>query len=282
MAIASCHEIDNNNAGEKPNELRRLLVKQSGLPGLCGASLLYRALCNLSDMYENLDNLLKLTPLPKDVSDQWHEYWLDEFPHMLDIWDGARNIISQMKGSTHNLQSALRRSRGSKFTMENEVSAYISSTKKMKNKINKWIKSWKMAECRSAIPFSACVDEQAALVMDLMGEVKSISETILQSLFYSVLGAQFRGRKCSSKWISRRQVTFEEQMEKVYEPININAFLHALQCNSSKYLYSLEVVKYHSQLAALGAALQDIENGFECAFRSSIKLIGTILNLINR
>lgn len=159
MTLASCHDIAINNGEEKPNELRRMLVKQSELPGLCGASLLYSALCNLSGMYQHMDILLKLTPFPKDVLNRWHEYWLDEFQHMLDIWDGARNISSQMKGRIQNLQSALRRSRGSKFAVENEIHAYISSTKKMKNKINKWIKSWKLVECRNATSFSACVDE---------------------------------------------------------------------------------------------------------------------------
>lgn len=113
--------------------------------------------------------------------------------------------------------------------------------------------------------------------MVLMGEVKSINETILQSL------SQSRGSKCSSKWISWRRVTCKEEMEKVYEPNNIDAFLDALhKYNSSKHLNSLEVIKYHSQLAALGAVLQDIEYGSECVFRSTVKLIATILTIINR
>lgn len=44
MTLASCHDIAINNGEEKPNELRRMLVKQSELPGLCGASLLYRVM----------------------------------------------------------------------------------------------------------------------------------------------------------------------------------------------------------------------------------------------
>ncbi|KAI3834735.1 hypothetical protein MKX03_013988 [Papaver bracteatum] len=211
-------------------------------------------LCKLrsSDLTSSIsDNLVALKDLYECVEDflstqdgKCLDAVLDRSVMLLDVCGTIKDVSSQMKQSSQDLQSSIRRK-------SNEFDAYMSSRKKYCKVIQK---------CLSDIKKNTNKNN------DVITEVEAITFAVFESVL-SFLSAP-KQRSLVSKLTTK---TATQQV--VNEVTKVDFAL------KSKVMDAKEVQK---SLASLEIILQDLEDGLESVFRCLIKNRVSLLNILNQ
>ncbi|XP_026433872.1 uncharacterized protein LOC113331376 [Papaver somniferum] len=172
---------------------------------------------------------------------------LDRSVMLLDVCGSIKDVSSQMKQSTQDLQSSIRR-------QSNEFDAYMTSRKKACKVIQKCLSDLKKN-----------TNKKKDLVTDVLTEVEATTLAVFESIL-SFLSAP-KQRSIVSK-LTNKSAT----QQVVNEVTKIDAAL------KSKVIEAKEVQK---SLATLEMNLQELEDGLESVFRCLIKNRVSLLNILN-
>ncbi|KAL5557757.1 hypothetical protein UlMin_033968 [Ulmus minor] len=223
----------------------------------------------LKDLHGSVDNMLQLQQiqqvLSREENNKCVEQVLDGSLRVLDLCGIARDISSQMKQCLQELQSSLRRRRGTESGLENEVGAYMFSKKKLSKMIFKCVGNVKNMK-------NNCTSENSEIGMLI--EVEEITMAAFQSLL-SFISRPKATKSIVSKMFQSKRVSCEgaNEVEKM------EAELVALK--SSKNISITEVQKVLKGLEAIESNIQELEDELECVFRRLVKTRVSLLNIFN-
>ncbi|KAI3981325.1 hypothetical protein MKX01_004589 [Papaver californicum] len=199
----------------------------------------------LKNLYESVEDFL-LTEDGKCLNAV-----LDRSVMLLDVCGTIKDVVSQMKQSSQDLQSSIRR-------RSNEFDAYTSSRKKICKVIQKSLSDLK----RNTNKNNDVVTDAS-----LLTEVEAATLAVFESVMSFLSAPKHSNWSLVSKLITKRAET---------QVVNdITKFDIALK---SKVIEAKEIQK---PLAALEMNLQDLEDGLESVFRCLIKNRVSLLNILN-
>ncbi|CAI0469071.1 unnamed protein product [Linum tenue] len=218
----------------------------------------------LQVVYDCVDQLFQLpTTQQAVINDQkcFNEL-LDGSLSLLDLCNTAKDVLSQMKESVAELQSAIRRRQGG---LEGETRRYLKSRKTVIKAIQKVLRgmdSKKSTSSNNVETVSMLNVETIAMLKEVESAVVEVLECLLTFICQS-----------SSKPSSWSLIT---KLKRV-SPVNENEFADVDA--SLKMNKSTEEVQVH--LKSLQPRIQDLLEGVESLFRRLIKTRASILNIHN-
>ncbi|XP_062100808.1 uncharacterized protein LOC133811098 [Humulus lupulus] len=186
----------------------------------------------------------------------------------------TRDVFSQMRDSLQELQSSLRRKRGScseSGDLGNEI--IISSYMFSKKKLAKMIKSSKTMTTKKLV---VTKDSDLFSVVTILNEVEEVTSEVFQSLLAFISGPKTRPGSSSivSKLFGSRKVSCEGELEaNNVELILVNS--------SNKGIKSVQVKQVLKGLESLEFNIQEFKEELECIFRQLMKTRVSILNIFN-
>ncbi|GAB4848405.1 hypothetical protein Ancab_003102 [Ancistrocladus abbreviatus] len=236
-------------------------------------------LSSLVELYRCIEDLLNL-PLTQQALRQHHqEKWvkelLEESLTYLDICSNTRDIISLLKASVCELQSALRRRRtNEELSIQSDVGAYIGSLKKLKEEGTKSLMSLKQLDNFSTSPLLN-LDQHLIAVMRVLREASLTSNSVfrLLLLYLSAPVLQPKTNKwlLVSKLVHKRMHSHEAFGENSNELEQVGAALSNLLANILSRNGAEESIQSARQkLKALETSTEYFEKELELLFRHLI------------
>ncbi|KAM7516062.1 hypothetical protein LguiA_005645 [Lonicera macranthoides] len=212
-------------------------------------------LYSLEELYKSVDDLLNLPQTQQALShhqnEKWAEELLDRSVGILDICGSTRDLVSQIKESVRDLQSALRRRKGDLST-ESSITKYNSLQKKMKKDAKRLIATLKKMESKIAGLAILDVDHHISAVIRVLREVTTAGISIFQSILLFVSAPVLKPKQSNwsliSKLINKGEVANENQLGNV---------------------------------EGLEGSIEGIENGLEGVFRKLVRTRASLLNTIS-
>ncbi|KAL5557760.1 hypothetical protein UlMin_033971 [Ulmus minor] len=235
------------------------------------------SLCNrlsgLKDLQESIDSLLQLQQTQQALSREENnicvEQVLDGSLRVLDVCGITRDVFSQMNQCLQELQSSLRR-RKAESSLENEISAYMISKKKLTKMISTRVGNLKTMK-------KNCTSENSEISMLI--EVEEITMAAFQSLL-SFISQPKSTKSIVLKMFQSKRVSCEGlSCERANEVEKVEAKLVVLK--SSKNISVTEVQKLLKRLEAIESNIQELEEELECVFRCLMKTRVSLLNIFN-
>ncbi|XP_062100807.1 uncharacterized protein LOC133806732 [Humulus lupulus] len=278
MAASSSFKISNTTSVEE--QLSRLRTSSEATTTTSTSSSSSSLICNrlsgLKDLHESFDDLLQLQLQAKQALEtkKTLEQVLDGSLRLLDSCATTRDIFSMIKQTLQELQSSLRRKRGSDQSgFENEVNSYMLSKKKVLTKmITKCLKNVMMTKDSnnsSSDLFSLVQEATCEVFQSLLG---FISRPKIRSSPRSYLALKlFRSRKVACEG---EVYIFATQLEK------IDATLMVLKAN--KDIKIVQVKQVLKELESLESTIQELDENLECIFRCLMKTRVSLLNIYTR
>ncbi|OVA10881.1 Protein of unknown function DUF241 [Macleaya cordata] len=216
-------------------------------------------LAGLKDLYESVDDLLQL-PLTQD--EKCLNVVLDGNLMLLDVCGTSRDVLSQMKQCVQDLQSSIRRRRGGDVDLENEISTYMTSRKKVSKVIRKCLTDLKRMDNKNT-------------EVSVLREVETTTLAVLESLLSFVSGPKQSSWSLVSKLMPTKRVAPKGE-EETTEVMKVDILLKALISHKPSKS------DMQKPLEALQMSLQDLEDGLESVFRCLIKHRVSLLNILNQ
>lgn len=240
------------------------------------ASSICQRLGGLKALYDSVDDWLQLPLTQQAVSSETErrctEDLLDGSLRLLEICGTITDVLSQMKGSTQQLESSFRRLRGDNTAMENEINAYTMTRKNVKKVILKSLKKMAKQNIQNK-------EFQEEYSLTMMKEVENISISMFITLLSFLSKPKTRPNNWSmvSKVLSSKRVSCEglsgaTEVEKLDVAVQILKFGKA---DSNQVHNALK------QAEALELTVMEIEEVMECVFRCLMKTRVSLLNVLN-
>ncbi|KAL4319425.1 hypothetical protein GQ457_18G025890 [Hibiscus cannabinus] len=226
------------------------------------SSSLNRKLGRLQVLHECTEKLLQLPLIQQILSQEQQRENVDELLNvslrLLDVCTIAKDALLQVKESTLELQSVLRRKKGAKEGFANEARKYLTSKNAAKKAILKALKSWKHKE----ITQTTASNETGSMV-SLLSEVQAVTLGVLQSVLSFTFGAEkeSQARRWSfvSKLLHTKRVGSEGERQ-INEMANAEASLLSLATSKSGMM---QIEKVQNELKSSECCIQDFEQGLE-------------------
>ncbi|XP_077219689.1 uncharacterized protein LOC143853871 [Tasmannia lanceolata] len=188
-----------------------------------------------------------------------------------------------MKENGEEIQWTLRRRRGAELGCESKVKVYISSMKKVKKELGKRLESVKSMNDKCKFSSLSDQDLHLSMVVRLLKQVREITISIFQSIFYFIYAPKTKQRP--SKWLlvsklmDKGKVTCEGEEEDKSDVETKDGALFALLTYISSKDSKMEMAQNsQKRLKELDLRIKGLGDGLECLFRS---LIQTRVNLLN-
>ncbi|KAM5562708.1 hypothetical protein ABKV19_017758 [Rosa sericea] len=229
----------------------------------------------LQDLLYCIDRLLQLQgtqqALAQEQQQKWASELLDGSLRLLDICSIAKDALSQTKECIQDLQSIIRRKRGGKTGLTNEVRKYLSSRKMVKKSIHKAMGNLKGMKNRSTFS-SANKDQETIAIVRKLRDVEAITLTVFESVLSFISGPKSKPSSWSfvSKMGQSKRIACDEEAY-VNEFAEVDSALKSLRSAENA----------QNQLNDLESCLQDQEEGLECLFRQLIKTRVSLLNILS-
>ncbi|KAL5581808.1 hypothetical protein UlMin_014250 [Ulmus minor] len=232
-------------------------------------------LSGLEDLQDCVDKLLQL-PLTQQAfaqgrEEKWVEELLDGSLRLLDLCSAAKDAVLHTKECAREVQSILRRTRGSEVGLENEVRKYMASRKVVKKAINNALKNLKGPSNK----------ESETILVSVLKEVQVVSLAVFESLLSFVSGpkaqSKISGWSLVSKLMQNKRIGCEEEEEAINAFAKVDNSLHCLMNETSKSSKK----NVQNNLQNLESCIQDFEGRLECLFRRLIKFRVALLNILN-
>ncbi|WJZ83525.1 hypothetical protein VitviT2T_003196 [Vitis vinifera] len=246
-------------------------------------------LTGLRDLHDCVHSFLLLPFTQQTLAQNRHEQWVDELLDgslmLLDICGTAKDALLQTREGARELQSSMRRRRGSENGISSEVEKYLTSRKKVKKAIHKALRNLKgmEKECR----FSALnKDPETHSMVSMLREVETITFTVLESLLSSIDGVTAQSKRSGwslvSKLMQHKHVACEEAEANLSEFEKVDAALCTLLGHKNKSVNVVHVDNVHNEVAKLESSIQDLEEGIEFLSRRLIKTRVSLLNILSQ
>ena len=242
----------------------------------------------LRDLHDCVHSFLLLPFTQQTLAQNRHEQWVDELLDgslmLLDICGTAKDALLQTREGARELQSSMRRRRGSENGISSEAEKYLSSRKKVKKAIHKALRNLKgmEKECR----FSALnKDPETLFMVSMLREVETITFTVLESLLSSIDGVTAQSKRSGwslvSKLMQHKHVACEEAEANLSEFEKVDAALCTLLGHKNKSVNVVHVDNVHNEVAKLESSIQDLEEGIEFLSRRLLKTRVSLLNILS-
>ncbi|GMN38275.1 hypothetical protein TIFTF001_007504 [Ficus carica] len=219
-------------------------------------TLLSGKLSGLQDLHDCVDRLLLLPLNQQALSKQQNEKCVDELLdgslRILDMCNTAKDALLQIKESTQEIQSIMRRRRGDESSLSCEVKKFLNSRKVVKKALRKAMEN----KCS----FSLVNKDQETVTM--LREAQSITLSIFESLMNS------------------KKVSCEE-VSKSNEFTSADTALTLLISQKMKKSDRTLEENAQNELQKLEMCIQDLEEGVESLYRRLIKTRVSLLNILN-
>ncbi|CAI0469070.1 unnamed protein product [Linum tenue] len=186
---------------------------------------------------------------------------LDGSLSLLDLCNTAKDVLSQMKESVAELQSAIRRRQGG---LEGETRRYLKSRKTVIKAIQKVLRGMDSKKSTSS---------NNVETVSMLKEAESVVALVLECLLTFISQSSSK----PSSWSLFKRVAAVAAKLKRVSPVNENEFADVDA--SLKMNKSTEEVQVH--LKSLQPRIQDLLEGVESLFRRLIKTRASILNIHN-
>ncbi|KAM6541121.1 hypothetical protein CsatB_005568 [Cannabis sativa] len=237
----------------------------------------------LQDLHDCLDKLLSLPlnqqALSKEQNQKKVDVVLDGSLRLLDLCNTAKDALLQMKESTQELQSAMRRKHGGEISLSSEVKKFLSSRKMMKKALSKAM------ENKSKFSTSSLKkEEQTAEIVSILREVELITFSVFESMVSFV--SESKSSKANSwslvsKVMKSRRVACEGVNE-CNEFASVDGALASLISKKIKKTDNkVEEINAQNELQSVESCIQDLEQGVESLYRRLIKTRVSLLNILN-
>lgn len=233
----------------------------------------------LQDMYGCVDKLLQLFIAQQSLSQGQHKSCihdlLDGSLVLLDMCSIAKESLSQIKESTLELQSVLRRRHGGELNPE-EIKKYFNSRKVVKKAIQKALKNLKAKE--------SCIvddDHETRVMVSMSKETEEMTVTVFKSLLSFVSGPKSQSKISSivSKIIQSKKIAPAKEEADVNEFEKVDAALFSFIAEKKKKFD--DIFDMQNQLKDQEMCILDLEDGVECISSRLIKTKVTLLNILN-
>ncbi|XP_062104118.1 uncharacterized protein LOC133815275 [Humulus lupulus] len=241
-------------------------------------------LSGLEDLHDCVVKLLELPLTQKALvngrQDKWVDQVIDGSLRLLDMCSAAKDAVLHTKECAREIQSTMRRRRGS---LESEIRKYSVSRKVVKKAIRKALRNLKGTESKNAVSPSNKDNETMALA-GALGEVEAATLAVFESLLCFVSGPKSQYSKLSS-WslvskllMQSKKIGCEEEEKVVNEFENVDSVLPIL-IQSDKCPLNIENVQ--TELQSLESCIQNFEERLDRLFRGLIKIRVSFLNILN-
>ncbi|KAI5315206.1 PREDICTED: Protein of unknown function DUF241 [Prunus dulcis] len=256
--------------------LRRL--RSSEVTSTSSSSSISHKLSGLQDLHSCVDRLLQLPLTQQALAQEQNEKstneLLDGSLRILDVCSSAKDALLQTKECVQDLQSIMRRRRGSESgALTTEVRKYLTSRKMVNKAIHK-----AMGNLKGSSFSSLNKDNETIVVVSTLRDVEAVTLSVFESLLSFISGPK---SKPSSSWslvskiIHTKRVACEEETE-ANEFAQVDATLQSFIKTSKSDHKNAD-----NQLDNLESCIQDQEEQLECLFRQFIKTRVSLLNILN-
>ncbi|KAK7406888.1 hypothetical protein VNO78_08523 [Psophocarpus tetragonolobus] len=254
---------------------------------------IFSGLSGLANLYQCMEDLLKLPLTQQALSHHHNQKWVDELldcpVRFLDILGETRDAIMLMKGNFRDLQSALRRKKVGNLVIEDHVSSYWSLRRHTKKQCTKSLVLLKHTEGSS---FGASppldLNHHLPAVVRVLREASLITSSIFQSLV-GFLSSPILRSKLNNKWtfvskVMRKGVLLQcaNQHENVNELEKVDlALWRMVMDNPAKDFETENIQSAHKELEAVVVVIEGLENGLDCLFKHLINTRVSFLNIVS-
>ncbi|KAL2468126.1 hypothetical protein Fot_51651 [Forsythia ovata] len=230
------------------------------------ASSIFTHLASLTDLHEDINNLVQLQSAQQDLANKnWASELLDGSLKLVDICGIARDVIFLMKESVQELQSSLRRNRG--------TDAYINSRKNIDKMVRKCIKNLKsFDQCSTAFLNK---DNNLNATGTMLQEAHAIGFSVLKSAL-SIFASKQKTWSLVSKFTQSSRLHTQREKESYTQELYASN-IQKLQ----KDVDTLSVQNVLKQLKESEMTIQELEENLEAFFRSLVKTRVCLLNVLN-
>ncbi|XP_057963953.1 uncharacterized protein LOC131155060 [Malania oleifera] len=244
----------------------------------------------LTDLFDRVHDLLLLPRIQQKTSaqechTQFVDNVLDGSLRLLDVCGTTKDALVQTKESTQELQSILRRRRGSELGLANEIGEHLASGKKVKKAILMSLRKLKGVENKCS--FSHLDKSHDIVVMATMfRELEAITFSVFESLLSYISGLKVRSRPSGwslvSKLMHLKHAACEEEASDMSEFMKVASDLRTLihGCRKGKSI-NMHVENVQRRLGKLESNIQDLEEGLDCLFRHLVRTRVALLNILN-
>ncbi|XP_030501393.2 uncharacterized protein LOC115716677 [Cannabis sativa] len=237
----------------------------------------------LQDLHDCLDKLLSLPlnqqALSKEQNQKKVDVVLDGSLRLLDLCNTAKDALLQMKESTQELQSAMRRKHGGEISLSSEVKKFLSCRKMMKKALSKAM------ENKSKFTTSSVKKEQdTPEIVSILREVELITFSVFESMVSFV--SESKSSKSNSwslvsKVMNSRRVACEGVKECNEFTSANGALANLISKKTKKTDNKVEEINAQNELQSVESCIQDLEQGVENLYRRLIKTRVSLLNILN-
>ncbi|KAL0560928.1 hypothetical protein IC582_001345 [Cucumis melo] len=236
------------------------------------SSSLCQKLDRLQDLHDSIDKLL-LLPLTHQalIDNKSVDELLEGSLKILDVCALAKDVLSQMKESAHELESALRRRKDDKI----DVQKYLNSRKMVKKAIQITLKGMKKTNFQKS--------DESSEIVGLLKEAESITYNSIESLLSFVAGPNFPSKKSRwslvSKFIQHKKVVSKDEDTNGNEVEMLDVALYQITNHKSDFLGRVEDVQ--NSLRKLESCVRNFEEDLESLYRRLVKNRVSFLNILN-
>ena len=256
---------------------------------------IFFGLSGLANLYECMEDLLKLPLTQQALSHHHNQKWVDELldcpVRFLDILGETRDAIMQMKGNVRGLQSALRRRKVGDLVVESHVSSYWILRRNTRKQCTKSLVLLKHSTEGSSFGASSPLDlnHHLSAVVRVLREASLITSSIFQSLV-AFLSSPILRSKINNKWtfVSRvmrkgvLQLQCNNQVENVNELEKVDLALCRMVMDNATKDFEAENIQFaQKELEAVVVVIEGLENGLDCLFKHLINTRVSFLNIVS-
>uniref|UniRef100_A0A0A0K1H9 DUF241 domain protein n=1 Tax=Cucumis sativus TaxID=3659 RepID=A0A0A0K1H9_CUCSA len=236
------------------------------------SSSLCQKLDGLQDLHDCIDKLL-LLPLTHQalIDNKSVDDLLEGSLKILDVCALAKDVLSQMKESAHELESALRRRKDGMV----DIQKYLNSRKMVKKAIHMTLKGMKKTNFQKS--------DESSEIVSLLKEAETVTYNSIESLLLFVAGPKLPSKM--SKWslvsmlMQPKRVACKDDSTDANEVEMVDAALNSITNRKSDCFAQGEDVQ--NSLRKLELCIHDIEEDLESLYRRLVKNRVSFLNILN-
>ncbi|XP_004500802.1 uncharacterized protein [Cicer arietinum] len=249
------------------------------------SSFLFHKIGNLRDLIECVENVIQL-PLTQDAlvhehQQNWVNNILDGSLRLLDVCSAAKDALIHTKECTRELQSIIRRKKGSEVELTSEVKKFLTSRKVVKKAISKALTNLK-GNTKNCNILSTNKDHQTMVLINLLQDVEVATLSTFQTILQFISGTNTKSK--SNNWISISKLIQSKRVgcslvidENEFAQVDV-ALQSFVFSKNNKFE---QVNDLQNNLEKMELCIQDFEEGLEFLFRRLIKIRVSILNILN-